>query len=130
MTGETRLGGALLAMVIAAAVVAVVGIAGLAFAFDALRAIGARYMIAVLFLIAWSGAFLVMTLMRARATPAVASGGLLLWVAYRLCVAVMAGGWPLVLDLLGEAILVAGFCGYMATGHQPSAYYRRRLPAA
>jgi hypothetical protein len=130
MTGETRLSGALLAMVIAAAVLAAVGLAGLAFAFDALRAIGARYVIAVLFLTAWSVVFLVMTLMRAHATPAVASGGLVLWVAYRLCVAVLAGGWPLVLDLLGEAILAAGFCGYMATGLQPQAYYRRRLPSA
>jgi hypothetical protein len=40
-----------------------------------------------------------MTLLRARATPLVAS-----------------------------AVLAAGFCGYMATGARPTAHYRRRLP--
>jgi hypothetical protein len=128
MTGEPRLGGALLGMVVAAAALAAVGLGGLALAFDQLRAIGDRYTIAVIFITAWSLAFLVMTAMRARATPVLASGGLLLWIAYRLCVAAMTGGWPLVVDLLGEAILAAGFCGYMATGLRPNAYYRRRLP--
>jgi len=33
----------------------------------------------------------------------------------------------LAIDLLGEAILAAGFCGYMAGGVRPNAYYRRRL---
>ena len=122
--GEPRLGGALLAMVIAATVLAVVGLGGLAFAFDQLRAIGGRYWGAVVFITAWSLVFLLMTGMRVRATPAVASAGLLLWIAYRLCIAVMAGGWPLVIDLLGETILVAGFCGYMLTGARPTAYYR------
>jgi hypothetical protein len=126
MTGEPRLGGALLGMVIAAAVLAVVGLGELAFAFDQLRAIGGRYMVAVFFITAWSLVFLLMTGMHARATPVVASGGLLLWIAYRLCIAVMAGGWPLVIDLLGEAILIAGFCGYMLTGARPTAYYRGR----
>jgi hypothetical protein len=129
MTGEPRLGGALLAMVIAAATLAIIGLGGLALAFDQLRAIGARYMIAVVFVAAWSLLFLMMTLVRARATPLVASAGLLLWVAYRLGVSLLAGGWPLVVDLLGELILAAGFCGYMATGLRPNAYYRRRLPA-
>jgi hypothetical protein len=41
-------------------------------------------------------------------------------------VAVATGGWPLVVDLFGEAVLVAGFCGYMLTGSRPNAYYRRR----
>ena len=59
----------------------------------------------------------------------VASIGLFLWIAYRLGVAIVSGGWPLVVDLLGEAILVAGFCGYMLRGEQPQAYYRGRLPA-
>ena len=31
-------------------------------------------------------------------------------------------------DLLGEIVLVAGFCGYMTAGVRPNAYYRRRLP--
>src|SRR5580658_7288967 len=110
MTGEPRLGGALLGMAVAAAALAVVGLGGLALAFDQLRAIGGRYMIAVVFVTAWSLVFLLMTAMRARATPVVASVGLLLWIAYRLCVAAMTGGWPLMVDLLGEAILAAGFC--------------------
>jgi hypothetical protein len=125
MTEETRLSGALLWMVVAAAVLAVVGLGGLALAFDQLRAIGSRYTIAVAFVTAWSLFFLVMTSMRARATPVAASAGLLLWIAYRFCVAVMAGGWPLVVDLMGEAILAAGFCGYMLSGALPAAYYRR-----
>jgi hypothetical protein len=40
----------------------------------------------------------------------------------------LAGGWPLIVDLLAEAVLAAGFCGYMLRGEQPNAYYRRRLP--
>jgi monoamine oxidase len=57
------------------------------------------------------------------------NGGLVLWIVYRFCVAVAAGGWPLVVDLLGEALLAAGFCGYMLRGERPQAYYRGRLPA-
>jgi hypothetical protein len=38
-------------------------------------------------------------------------------------------GWPLAVDLWAEAVLAAGFCGYMADGVRPNAYYRRRLPA-
>jgi hypothetical protein len=130
MTTKPRLNGALLWVVVAAALVAIVGLAGMALAFDQLRALGMRYMIAVIFVTAWSLLFLAMTVMRAPGTPLIASLGLFLWVAYRFCVAVMSGGWPLVVDLLGEAILVAGFCGYMATGSRPNAYYRRRLPTA
>jgi hypothetical protein len=130
MTGEPRLGGALLGMAVAAAALAVVGLGGLALAFDQLRAIGGRYMIAVVFVTAWSLVFLLMTAMRARATPVVASVGLLLWIAYRLCVAAMTGGWPLMVDLLGEAILAAGFCGYMLSGSHPNAYYRRKATVA
>jgi len=60
----------------------------------------------------------------------VASAGLIAWIAYRFAVSVFAGaGWPLAVDLLGEAALAAGFCGYMASGVRPNAYYRRRLPA-
>jgi hypothetical protein len=129
MANQTTLGGALQAMVVAAALIAVVGLGGLLFGFDQLRAIGSRYMIAVLFVTAWSLVFLAMTAMRAPATPAVVCGGLVLWIAYRFCVAVAAGGWPLVVDLLGEALLAAGFCGYMLRGEQPQAYYRGRLPA-
>ncbi|TMJ23227.1 MAG: hypothetical protein E6G95_19855 [Alphaproteobacteria bacterium] len=125
-----KLSGALLAIVVAAALVVAVAIAGSALAFDQLRAIGSRYMVAVAFIAAWSLLFLVMTMMRARATPVVASAGPLLWVAYRFCVAAASGGWPLVVDLLAEAVLAAGFCGYMLGGEQPKAYYRGRLPGA
>jgi len=126
MATEPRLGGALLAIVLATALVAVLGLGGLLFGFDQLRAIGTRYTIAVLFVTAWSMVFLAMTIMHARATPIVASAGLVLWIGYRFCVAVASGGWPLVVDLLGEAILAAGFCGYMLTGTVPTAFYRRR----
>jgi hypothetical protein len=123
-----RLSGALLAMVVAAALVAVTGIAGSLLAFDQLRAIGGRYMLAVAFVTAWSILFLLMTALRARATPVVASAGLALWVAYRAAVAALSGGWPLVVDLLVEAVLAAGFCGYLLGGEQPGTYYRGRLP--
>jgi hypothetical protein len=126
MPEQTRLNGALLWIVVAAALLALTSLGGLAFAFDQLRAIGTRYMVAVLFVTAWSLLFLAMTYVRAPATPMVASVGLFLWIAYRLGVAIVSGGWPLVVDLVGEAALVAGFCGYMLTGSRPNAYYRRR----
>ena len=125
-----RLNGALLWMAVAAALLALVGLGGLAFAFDQLRALGGRYMVAVLFVTAWSVLFLAMTLARSPATPLIAVFGFGLWVAYRLYVAIVSGGWPLVVDLLGEAVLAAGFCGYMLTGSRPNAYYRRRLPGS
>jgi hypothetical protein len=126
MATQTRLNGALLWMVVAATLLALVGLGGLALAFDQLRALGGRYMVAVLFVTTWSLVFLAMTLVRAPATPLVASLGLALWVAYRLWVAIAAGHWPLVVDHLGEAVLAAGFCGYLLTGSRPNAYYRRR----
>jgi hypothetical protein len=65
------------------------------------------------------------------ATPVVASAGFIAWIAYRLAVALWSqAGWPLAVDLWAEAVLAAGFCGYMADGVRPNAYYRRRLPAA
>jgi hypothetical protein len=128
MASETKLNGALLYMVITAALTAVVGLVGFAFAFDRLRDLGGKYVIAVGFITVWSLVFVVMTLLRARATPMVAGGGLALWIAYRFCVAVVTGSWPLIVDLLGEVVLVAGFCGYMASGALPNTYYRRRLP--
>jgi hypothetical protein len=116
---EARLGGALLWMVAAAALLCIVAIAG------------ARYMIAVVFVAAWSFAFIVLTLLRARVTPVVAGAGFVVWIAYRFFVALLGQtGWPLAIDLLGEAILAAGFCGYMAGGVRPNAYYRRRLPTS
>ncbi len=128
MRERPRLNGALLWVVVAAALLALVGLGGLVFAFDQLRGLGGRYMLAVLFVTLWSLVFLGMTLARVPAAPVVFSIGLARWVAYRLWAAIAAGTWPLVVDLLGEAVLAAGFCGYMLTGSRPNAYYRRRLP--
>lgn len=121
-----RLNGALLWMAVAAGLLALVGLGGLALAFDQLRALGGRYMVAVLFVTAVSLLFLGLTWMRSPATPLIVTFGLALWVAYRLCLATAAGHWPLIVDLLGEGILAAGFCGYMLTGSRPNAYFRRR----
>jgi hypothetical protein len=126
MATQTRLNGALLWMMVAAALLALVGLGGLAFAFDQLRALGGRYTVAVLFITMWSLVFLAMTLVRAPATPLIACLGFGLWVAYRLCAAIASGNWPLTVDLLGDAVLAAGFCGYMLTGSRPNAHYRRR----
>ena len=130
MKEKPRLNGALLWMVVAAALLALVGVVGLALAFDQLLALGGRYTGAVLFVTMWSLLFLGMTLVRAPATPLIVSLGFLLWIAFRLWVAIAAGHWPLIVDLLGEAVLAAGFCGYMLTGSRPNAYYRRRLPGS
>jgi hypothetical protein len=124
-----RLGGALLWMVVAAVLLCAVAMAGACFAFDRLREIGDRYMLAVAFIAIWSLAFIVMTLLRVRATPFVASAALLTWIAYRFSIVLLSqAGWPLAIDLLAEAGLGIGFCGYMASAVRPNAYYRRRLP--
>jgi hypothetical protein len=130
MASDPNLSGPLLWIVTAAAALAIVGLAGIALAFDQLVAIGSPYVIAVAFVTVWSLVFLGMTLLRAPAAPLVASSGLVLWVGYRFCVAVFSGGWPLAVDLLGEAVLAAGFCGYMLHDEQVRAYYRGRLPRA
>jgi hypothetical protein len=128
---EARLGGALLWVVLAAGVVCLVAIVGALLAFDQLRSIGIRYTIAVGFAGIWSAVFVVMTLLRLPATPVVASAGFVAWIAWRFAVALWSGaGWPLAVDLWAEAVLAAGFCGYMADGVRPNAYYRRRFPAA
>ncbi|HTB41291.1 MAG TPA: hypothetical protein VK777_29645 [Reyranella sp.] len=128
---EARLGGALLWMVAASALLCIVAIAGVLFAFHQLREIGGRYMIAVGLVTAWSFAFIVLTLLRARVTPVIAGAGFVIWIAYRFSVALFSQtGWPLAIDLLGETILAAGFCSYMAGGVRPNAYYRRRLPTS
>ena len=102
---EARLGGALLWMVVAALFPCIVGIAGAVFAFDQLCAIGGRYAIAVGFVVVWSLAFVVMTVLRVRATPVLASAGFLAWIVYRFAVAMLAhAGWPLAIDVLGELV--------------------------
>ncbi len=127
---EARLGGALLWMVTAAAILCIGALIGSLVAFQALREIGGRYTVAVGFIAVWSAVFVIMTLLRLRVTPVVASLGFLAWIAYRFAAALLShAGWPLMVDLLGEALLAAGFCGYMAGGVRPNAYYRRRLPA-
>lgn len=129
MRPEARLGGAVLWMVVAAVMLCMVTLAGSALALQQLREIGVRYMIAVGFVTVWSALFVVMTLLRLPATPLVASAGLLAWIAYRFSASMLShAGWPIAVDLLGEALLAAGFCGYMAEGVRPNAYYRRRLP--
>ncbi|MBV8188367.1 MAG: hypothetical protein JO339_14090 [Alphaproteobacteria bacterium] len=126
---EARLGGALFWMVIAAATVAAAALAGAIIDPRPLAALGLRYTVAVAFVGIWSALFVVMTLLHLRATPQVVSAGLLAWIAWRLAAALLSrAGWPLAVDLLGEALLAAGFCGYMAEGLRPNAYYRRRLP--
>jgi hypothetical protein len=93
---EARLGGALLWMVVAAALLCIVAIVGSIFAFHQLRAIGARYMIAVGLVSVWSVAFIVLTLLRAPVTPMAASVGLVAWIAYRFSVSLFGqAGWPM-----------------------------------
>jgi hypothetical protein len=86
-------------------------------------------MIAVGLVSVWSVAFIVLTLLRVRLTPMVAGAGLVAWIAYRFSVSLFGqAGWPMAIDLLGEAALAAGLCGYLAGGVRPNAYFRRRLP--
>ena len=80
---EARLGGALLWIVIAAFVLCLVALLGSTLAFQRLPAIGLRYAIAVGFVTIWSAGFLVLTALRWRHTPVVASAGLVLWIAKR-----------------------------------------------
>ena len=123
------MGGVLLGMVAAAILLCIITIGGTLLAFQQLAVIGARYVIAVGFVSAWSMVFVAMTLLRIRATPVVASAGLLAWIAYRFAAAMLGhAGWPLAIDLIGEAISAAGFSAYMSGGVRPNAYFRRRLP--
>ncbi|MBN9491141.1 MAG: hypothetical protein J0H44_28235 [Alphaproteobacteria bacterium] len=129
---QARLGGLLLAAVVAASLLCLVELAGLIFALDRLLEIGSRYTVAVTFGGLLSLVFVVMTLLRIPQTPIVISAGLVLWILYRGGVGISYGAvahWPLVVDMLGEFILAAGFCGYMAGGLRPNAYYRRRIPS-
>ena len=127
---EARLGGSLLYVVIVAFVLCVVMLIGLSVAFDQFRAVAGRFQIALVFVTAWSAAFVVMTALRVRITPMLASIGIVAWVVYRICVSVAGGyGWPLGIDLLAQLAMAFAFCGYMAAGVRPNAYYGRRLPA-
>ena len=127
---EARLGGTLLAIDIFAALLCALVVIGLIVAFDQFRAVG-RYTIAVAFIAVWSAGFVAMTWQRVSATPTLASIGLFVWILYRFAVSITVGyGWPLIVDLLAELAMATAFCGYMASGVRPNAYYRRRVPAA
>jgi hypothetical protein len=162
---ETRLGGALLGMVIGCAIVVIVPAIGILVAFAVIASggvhanpgnvfswldgpyrIGTVYMIPVGVFMAWSLLFVIMTLARLGATPMVASAGIVLWVISRLVLGYVGQAgpvaaaenttfadalvrmWPYAIAIAAEMTLAAGFCGYMATGLRPNAYYRRRLP--
>jgi hypothetical protein len=126
---EARLGGMLLGMVIVAVLLCIVMFAGLVVAPDQFGAVGGRFQIALAFVNAWAAAFVVMTVLRLRATPLLARIGITAWVIYRIVVSLMGGyGWPLGIDLLAQLVMAFAFCGYMAAGVRPNAYYRRRLP--
>ncbi len=126
---EVKLGGTLLAIDIIAVLLCAAVLAGLIVAPRELHAVGGRFMIAVGFIALWSGAFVIMTWQRVRSTPTWSSIGIVVWVLYRFAVAIAGGyGWPLAVDSLGELVMAAAFCGYMAAGVRPNAYYRRRLP--
>jgi hypothetical protein len=126
---EAQLGGVLLAIDIVAVLLCAVVLAGMILGMNDFRAIGGRYMIAVGFITLWAGAFVIMTWQRMPGTPTWASIGLVVWILYRFVVSVLGGyGWPLAVDLVAELAMAAGFCGYMASGVRPNAYYRRRLP--
>lgn len=162
---EARLGGSLLWIFVAAAAIATIPALGFALTLAALAAgsihsgpielptgfssgivdLGARYIIAVALLVGGSLMFIVMTLLRLRATPLVASVGLALWVSWRFTMGYVGqavleaqagkGGlferliyhWPFAIDMLGELAMLVAFCGYMAAGRRPNVYYRRRL---
>jgi hypothetical protein len=164
---EARLGGALRWIVVLAALIVILPALGFALMFAAIWGgsvhsgpieyligmyggiveLGLRYTIVIMFIIAWSALFLVMTFLRLPATPAVAGAGLVIWMVLRFAAAYVGTAvvgwragrdsiaalliyqWPLLMELLGDLAMAAAFCGYMAAGVRPNAYYRRRLPA-
>jgi hypothetical protein len=126
---EARLRGMLLGMVIVAVLLCVLMFGGLVAA-PGQFVVAGRFQIALGFVNAWAAIFVVMTILRLRVTPLLASVGITAWVVYRIVVSVIGGyGWPLGIDLLAQLAMALAFCGYMATGVRPNAYYRRRLPA-
>jgi hypothetical protein len=164
---EMRLGGALLWLVIVCSVAFIVPTVGMLLAMlvlwtggihanpaglfswiDGPYRMGWTYMIPVIFFMVWSLVFVVMTLLRAAATPMVASAGIVVWVVLRIALNYVGQAplvaaedrttlldalvrlWPYAVVTLSEAALAAGFCGYMAAGVRPNAYYRRRLPTS
>lgn len=164
---EARLAGALQWMVVGCTAAVVVPALGILAAFvvlstggvhanpgnvfswiDSPSRMGPVYMTPVAFFLAWAFVFVVMTLLRLRATPLVASVGIVTWVTLRGLVSYLGQApaiaaaeqtswldalvltWPYAIAIVAEVVLAAGFCGYMATGVRPNAYYRRRLPVS
>ena len=105
---EARLGGALLWLVVAASVVCLVALMGSTLAFDRLRELTLRYMLAVGFVTIWSLAFLAMTILHWRGTPLVASAGLLIWIGARVGIVLAQGAlsWTLLRDTADPALWV------------------------
>jgi len=66
--------------------------------------------------------------------PEARLSGALLWMVIACAVAsivpvdALVLTWPNAIAIAAEITTVAGFCGYMAAGVRPNAYYRRRLP--
>lgn len=110
------------------------------------RRLGPIQMMPIAYAMAWSLLFVVMTVSKRHATPLVASLGIVVWALLPAGIALsdesalLSGGrlivlfdaltrvWPQAVAALANLLLAAAFCGYMASGRRPNAYYRRRLP--
>jgi len=115
-------------------------------AFRGPAALSAIYMIPVLYVMVWGLAFLIMTIMRSASAPGFASIGLVGWIGVRLLTGIAGQVWmaaqynwnagvilqsglPILLTILGDVILAAGFWIYMRDGARPNGYYRRLIQA-
>src|SRR5262249_42747803 len=85
---EARLRGMLLYMVIVAVLLCALMFIGLVVAPDQFRAVGGRFQIALAFVNVWAAVFVVMTVLRLRPTPLLASIGIAAWVIYRIVVSI------------------------------------------
>ena len=103
--------------------------------------VGFLYMIPTLYLMIWALMFSIMTVMRSAAAPSAASVGLAVWLGLRLAVGIAGQIWitsrynsgpglvlqailPIMLGIVGDTILAAGFWVYMREGVRPNGYYR------
>ncbi|QQS12102.1 MAG: hypothetical protein IPK81_21715 [Rhodospirillales bacterium] len=154
---EARLGGALMAMfalaiavVVAMAVVTVfnawlfltVGPGGMG------RGQGLAttlFMVPTAFVTLLALVFAIMTMARARSTPTVLIGGVVVWMVLRLLFTIGGqvlvsqqyganGGavlfsmmWPVLVNVAADGVLAAALCGYMSDGTRPNAYFLRRV---
>lgn len=116
------------------------------FALRGPAALGVLYGVPSLYLMVWAVAFLILTLTRSPLAPGFAANGLVGWLGVRLVISVIGQFWiagqysggpafllqslvPMLLNLLGELMLVAGFWVYMRDGARPNGYYRRLVQA-